>query len=652
MLTPEVVARLLIIGLTGGALLALNAMAVSLIYSTVRTLNLAHGDLFALATVVTTSLVKVLALGPDRPLPILVGGLVLTLAATAAVAGLVSGGIEGAAFRPFRGRSRLAPLAATLGISFMLYQGGIVWRYLLPNWIPGEHRSVPGIPEFPRDSIPEVLPTTTLATVFGAPLAAKDLFVVAAAVGIGLALAWMLARTRSGRAIRACAENPEAAQILGIDPTVMVNRAFVLGGVLTGLAAFLHAAYYTAPYGTYGAASGLIAFAAALLGGIGNPLGALAAGLLIGVARAFSDYLLSPAITSVLIQLLLIALVLLRAAPEASATLERDALTTDVGAVTDRRWLWVGLLALAFAAPLALGGPAMVGLTSLLLYMALALGFNVLLGMAGLLDLGYAVGFGLGGYIAATLADLTGGRLEFIVVGALAATGAGAFGGLSGWLTLRLRGDYLALVTLALSQVVRGALVLIAGPEGLSAVAAPRVAGLALTTPTARYFLALGVVVILVVLSLRLRRSRTGRAWLALSVDPTAAEASGVALTRYKSLAFVFSSAVAGFTGALYAMSFTYIDADAIDFRVSTLVLAMVVLGGAGSVPGAVLGAGLIALYDRILIPWLGDTLSRFQPGGGAFGSALDVRGLSYLMFGFLLYVTVWFRARGPSSTP
>ena len=113
----------------------------------------------------------------------------------------------------------------------------------------------------------------------------------------------------------------------------------------------------------------------------------------------------------------------------------------------------------------------------------------------------------------------------------------------------------------------------------------------------------------------------------------------------------ILSAMLAGLAGALYASTFTYIDPDSLDFRVSTMVLAMVVLGGAGSVPGALLGAGLIALYDRIVIPALGDFLSRYQPGGGAYGSAFDVRGMSYLMFGLLLYVTVWIRAgRSPRA--
>ncbi len=653
--TPETLIRLLNIGLTGGALIALNAVAITLIYSTVRTLNLAHGDLFALATVVTTSLVKVLALGPGSNPGALAGGLALTLVVTVGLAAGASGLIERAAFRPFRGRSRLAPLVATLGISFMLYQGGIVWRYLLPNWIPGEHRSVPGIPEFPRDSIPDVLPTMPVFTLAGAPILAKDVIVLVVAVGAALAVAYLMARTRLGRAIRACAENAEAAQILGIDPAVQINRAFLIGGGLAGLAAFLHATYYTAPYSTYGAASGLVAFAAALLGGIGNPMGALAAGLAIGLARSFSDYFLSPAVTSVLVQTLLIGLILLRAArlqgPDTGS--DRDALTASVATQTSprlKRILGVALF-MAAVAPLALSNADLVGLNSILIFMLMALGLNLLLGMAGLLDLGYAVCFGLGGYIAATVSDVSGGRMEFVVVALAAALGAGIFGAINGWLTLRLRGDYLAIVTLALGQIARGLIVFLAGPDSLAAVAAPRIAQISLATPTARYLLALVLVAALVVASLRVLRSRVGRAWLALSEDPTAAEASGVDLTRYKTLAFVLSTAIAGLAGALYASTFTYIDPDSLDFRVSTMVLAMVVLGGAGSVPGALLGAGLIALYDRIVIPALGDFLSRYQPGGGAYGSAFDVRGMSYLMFGLLLYVTVWIRAgRSPRA--
>jgi branched-chain amino acid transport system permease protein len=124
--------------------------------------------------------------------------------------------------------------------------------------------------------------------------------------------------------------------------------------------------------------------------------------------------------------------------------------------------------------------------------------------------------------------------------------------------------------------------------------------------------------------------------------DELAASSSGVGVAHYKRLAFILGTGVAGTAGALYVSSFNYIDPDSADFRISMMVLSMVVLGGAGSVPGVMAGAVIITLYDRLIIPALGDLLAR----SGVF----DIRQLSYLTFGLALYLTVlWrtFRRRG-----
>jgi len=662
--SPETALQLLVIGLTNGAIIALNAIAVTLVYGVIRTLNLAHGDVFALTTVVAASVVAALGIQPDSPLPVLLGALAITALTAMSFAAGLNAVIERLAFRPFRGHSRLAPLIATLGLSFVLYQVALLWRYLLPNWIPGEHRSVPGVPELPKIPVPDVLPNGLL---FGRPLALKDLFVIALAVVCAFAVRAFLQRTRAGKAMRAVAQNAELARLLGVDTDAVIGQTFLLGGALVGVAAFTFVTYYTQTFNNAGAQSGLIAFAAAILGGVGNPLGALLAGLVLGVGAAFSDYVLAAQWTPVLLQSLLIALLVVRpagltgdddTAPEAAT--ERDALA--VTTLSGRRplLLWM-LLGLGLLYPLldsVFGWGRFSLATSVLIFALLALGLNVLLGYAGLLDLGYAVSFGLGGYVAALVsspyASVLGAALpqplEFGVVAAFSAAGAALFGALNGPLTRRLRSDYLAIVTLALGVIAQRILINLSNAAGdggsLAAIPAPTLLMHTLRAPLERYYLVLALVVIGVLASRRLLHSRVGRAWLAGSADEVAAASNGVDVPRYRLLAFVVSSAIAGVAGALYATSFTYIDPDAVDFRLSAMALAMIILGGAGSVPGALIGAVMIVGYDQLAIPQLGAWLAQFQTSDARFGSALDPRGLSYLNFGLALYLTVLLRAR------
>lgn len=661
---PATLLQLLIIGLTNGAVIALNAIAVTVVYGTVRSLNLAHGDVFALATIVVTSLVAALGLSLASPAPLLLAGLVVALAGAVAAAVGLNTLVERAAFRPFRtvegGRSRLAPLVATLGLSFVLYQISLVWRYFLPNWLPGEHRSVPGVPELPRDRIPEVLPDLNLTAGLPVTFTLKEAWVLAAAVAAAVAVHWVLQRTRLGRGLRAVAQNVELARIVGVNPEVVIGQAFGLGGALAGLAAFVFATYYTRPFANAGAQSGLIALAAAILGGLGNPLGALGSGLLLGVLAAFSDYGLDARWTPVLLQVVLIALLVARPGvlggedqAVASPGAEADALGAGGAVSAGWRRLAVGLLVLGLAYPWldqAFGLARLSTMTSVVIYGLLATGLNMLLGWAGILDLGYAVSFGVGGFVAAWLTTTADQRLDFWLVAGLSGAAAGLVGAFNGRLTRRLRSDELAIVTLALGQIARGVLVNLGGLAGnggsLAAVPPPHLFGLALHTPVARYYLALAVLALVLAAGGRLVGSRVGRAWRAGGADEAAAASQGIDVGRYRTLAFVVSAAVAGVAGALYASAFTYIDPEAVDFRLSAMALAMVILGGAGNLTGVVLGAVVLAGYDQWAIPLLGEWLASFQSGDARLGSALDARGLSYLNFGLALYLTVWWRAR------
>ncbi len=661
----ELTLQLLIYGFSSGAVLALNAIGVTVVYSLVRILNLAQGDVFALTSVLITTLIGAIGVQPNGGIATFgILGLILIVAGVASALLMVL--IERAAFQPFRGRSQLAPLMATLGISFILYQVALIWRTTLPSWIPQDHRSVPGLPEVPVDRIPAFLPNVDLMQWLGLPidvtLQASDLLVLLLAVGAAIGVQVFLQRSLLGKSIRACAQNPLLAQLCGINLNQTIRWTFAFGGLLAALAAFVFALYYERPVGFHGAESGLLAFAAAILGGIGNPIGALGSGLLIGVFEAISDYFLSTQWTPVLLQLVLIAVLLFRPTGiTAEAHLSdfaptgRDAATTPELHSHSRlnRYLLQGFVLLALLFP---------AIDALLhwhreilnlevgIYLLLALGLNLLLGLAGLLDLGYLVSFGIGAYLTAKLLPLS---IDFLLILGLSIGFAALFGILKGKLVQRLQNDYLAVITLTLGLL--GSQLLVSwdwtgGTGGIAALPPPQILSHPLSGAIAKYYLVLLLVLSLILISQRLIRSRIGRAWLASSEDETAAVSCGIDVPGYQLLAFTLSSGVAGLAGSLYAGSFAYVAPNIVSFQILAMVLAMVILGGAGNIVGAILGTLLITGYDKLFIPWLGSVLAPLQPHHWHFGSAPDVRGLSYFTFGLAIYLTILLRARQRSS--
>jgi branched-chain amino acid transport system permease protein len=675
----EILLQLLAIGLSNGAMIALNAIGVTLVYSAVRTINFAYGDLFALTTVLISSLIGSFGLRLGIPFVWLIGGLALVLLAGMALAIALNVAVERIAFRPFRARSRLAPLIATIGLSFVLYQAALAWRTIQLAGAFVHKSDVDHLADVPTAGIPELLPRVNLAQAAGLNLnvsyTLKDLLVLLLAAALAALVGWFLRSTRPGRAIRACAQDAEMAQLCGVNRNSIVRLTFAIGGALAGASAFIFTLYYGRPFGQHGVESGLTAFAAAVLGGIGNPAGAFLSGLLFGVLSATSDYFLAARWTPVLVLGILIVLLLLR--PTGLIDKDQDEEQNETAALwvvagpsrTNRSsWLNYTLLLLGILYPLlenAFGIHEQTVITGILLYALLALGLNILLGSAGLLDLGYAAIFAIGGYTAAMLTDSGGPlsgwlppQIDFLVVLAASAATAGLFGALNGALTLRLRGEYLAIVTLAFGQLVPRVFLNLdqwtGGARGMSALPPPRLFGYTLATPIERYYLALGMLLIVALASQRLARSRIGRAWAAMSADEIAAASSGVSLAHAKLLAFILGAVVAGITGALFANIFSYVDSGQSDFTVSAMVLAMVIIGGAGNVRGTILGALLIAGYNQFAISRLGAWLAQTgQASGGWLGqliAAIDLRSLSYLFFGLALYFTVLFRARDRSE--
>jgi branched-chain amino acid transport system permease protein len=236
------------------------------------------------------------------------------------------------------------------------------------------------------------------------------------------------------------------------------------------------------------------------------------------------------------------------------------------------------------------------------MYIVLALGLNIVVGQAGLLNLGYVAFYAIGAYTYAILSTTFG--LTFwsgLIAGGLSAA---VFAVLLGLPTLRLRGDYFAIVTLGLGEITRIVLnnwdSMTGGPNGISKIGRPALAGYELHTTLDFYYLILLIVSITIFAMRRLIASRIGRAWIAIREDEVAAEAMGVNTYRMKLLAFVLASAWAGLAGVFFSAKMAFVSPESFTFFESVLILCMVVLGGMGSIPGIILGALLLITLPEL----------------------------------------------------
>ncbi|HOV49435.1 MAG: branched-chain amino acid ABC transporter permease [Anaerolineae bacterium] len=277
----------------------------------------------------------------------------------------------------------------------------------------------------------------------------------------------------------------------------------------------------------------------------------------------------------------------------------------------ERPLLWQGgLILLAILLPLPLGDYYRTVAWRTALYVMLGLSLNLIVGYAGLFQLGHAAFYALGAYTAAILNLRLGVPMLWTFPASILV--AALFGFLIARPILHLRGDYLAIVTIAFGEVVRVALVnnifgITGGANGLSGIARPRLLGLEFRQPIYHYYLVLFFLLITIFAMRRLENSRLGRAWLYIREDETAAEAMGINTAQVKLLAFVLGSGWAGLAGALYAARITVISPDLAKFMESVMMFCIVVLGGTGSIPGVFIGAlGMITLPElfRALKDW------------------------------------------------
>ncbi len=333
----------------------------------------------------------------------------------------------------------------------------------------------------------------------------------------------------------------------------------------------------------------------------------------------------------------------------------------------ERSTVWIAcvVLALLFAvAPFVIGqgmGSGWVRILDFtLLYIMLALGLNIVVGYAGLLDLGYIAFYAVGAYLYALLASPQFGiHLPFWILLPLGALVAAGFGVLLGAPTLRLRGDYLAIVTLGFGEIIRiflnnlnAPVNITNGPQGINLIDPIRIGDVSLsqsqtffgvTFPNLYlyYYLFLAAALIVIFVSLRLQDSRIGRAWVAIREDEVAAEAMGINTRNIKLLAFAMGASFGGISGGLFAGFQGFISPESFNLFESIIVLCMIVLGGMGNIAGVILGAVLLTMLPEAL-RYLGEL--QYVLIGRVLVDPTDLR---MLVFGLALVVVMIFRPAG-----
>lgn len=260
------------IGITTGAIYALVALGYTMVYGIIELINFAHGDVFMWGTVATFVVVQALGINSTLSGFALVGVLILLIVVVMAFCGILNMTIERVAYRPLRKAPRLAPLIAAIGVSFILENIAELWRG------PGQV------------AFPGLFPTTSLFNIGGAfDVKYRDIFIVVLALALMIGLGRFIQRTKLGRSMRATAQDPEAAALMGVNINRTISVTFLIGGALAGAGAVI----FALSSGGYvwfftGFQLGLYAFTAAVLGGIGNVNGAVLGGFAIGLVEGLS----------------------------------------------------------------------------------------------------------------------------------------------------------------------------------------------------------------------------------------------------------------------------------------------------------------------------------------------------------------------------
>lgn len=607
--TLRTLADQLINGLVIGNIYALIAIGLALIFGVANLINFAHGSVYMIGAYVGWVCVTWLGwpLGPTF----------IVVAVVCAALGVL---IERFGLRRLQSEARIAPLLATIGISFALDQ--VVQLIFSPN----------------PQSFPSPLPATRIA-LGGVSIGLLDVLIAAITIAIAAALFAFLRFTRLGWALRATAQDREAAQQMGVDVNAVNALTFAVASVLGGIGGVMIGMYFTSVYPTMSYGAMLKGFAANLLGGLGSVPGAVVGGLVLGLIETFGVALLGSTYRNLFTFVILIGVLVLRPTGlfGARRAMPPEPLTgTFVANSKPVRVPWfvvAGALVAAGVLPFITTDPYLLQIfTNAWLFSMLALSITLVTGAAGQMSLGQAGFLAIGGYASALLAMRLGWPLELSLV-----AGAGiaaALGTLLMWPVFRLRSQYVALATLGVGEVINQIILnwegLTNGVLGLSNIPPLSLFGWPIIQTVPIYWFALGVLALVALFQWRLMQSHLGRTWRAMREDDVAARAFGLSLNRYKALAFIAGGWIAGLSGAFTAHMYSYINNETFTATTSILGLTMVILGGMGNMAGAVVGAIALTALPEL-----------FRP-------LADAR---YLIYGIVLLLLVRFRPQGLLGT-
>jgi branched-chain amino acid transport system permease protein len=291
---PTYFIRIMVVGIALGAIYALIAIGYTMVYGIVELINFAHGDVFTLGAFISLPLLStpLWSLTEDKAgTPGIILPLIAVFLITMLIIGLINVGIERVAYRPLRNAPRLAPLITAVGVSFVLEGAMYLWKGAV------------------NLHYPDLLPTNRFGS---GTFSAKDTIVIVAAIVLVAGLAIFVNRTKLGKAMRATAQDRDAARLMGINIDRTISATFFIGAVLAAAGGIIYGLYINNVNNTLGFPVGLVAFTAAVFGGIGNIQGAALGGLLIGIIRASNDGYVDPEWTDVVTFAILILVLTLR----------------------------------------------------------------------------------------------------------------------------------------------------------------------------------------------------------------------------------------------------------------------------------------------------------------------------------------------------
>jgi branched-chain amino acid transport system permease protein len=285
----------LVLGISNGAIIALIALGYTLVYGIIELINFAHGEVFMIGSFVAFGLWGTFGLSEGMGVVGLVVGLLAAMVAAMVVCGVLNVMIERVAYKPLRNAPKLAPLITAIGMSFILQNVGILW-------LGSSQASVPDLIDQSHD----------LFSIGGVVINNGDVLAVAVTVPLVFLLTAFITRSRLGKAMRATAQDPEAARLMGINVNTTISMTFLLGGMLAGAAGLINLLYQTSIWYFQGFQAGLIAFTAAVMGGIGNLKGAVLGGLIIGVIQQLAEFRIGAEWTAVVVFTYLVMIMVFR----------------------------------------------------------------------------------------------------------------------------------------------------------------------------------------------------------------------------------------------------------------------------------------------------------------------------------------------------